>query len=88
MRLVPRQLRRSDFPSSVPYYGGRLTPNVIRGLGHQTPPQYQTAPMGAQPLPGPAPAPNRSLAALDELHRTGVLTDAEYATYRQRIGPS
>jgi Short C-terminal domain len=34
MFLVPRQLRRSDFPSSVPYYGGRLTPQVIAGLQH------------------------------------------------------
>jgi hypothetical protein len=32
MFLVPRQLRRSDFPSSVPYHGGRLTPQVIAGL--------------------------------------------------------
>ena len=32
MRLVPRQLRRSNFPSSTPYYGGRLTPQVIAGI--------------------------------------------------------
>jgi hypothetical protein len=34
MFLAPRQLRRSDFPSSLPYYGGRLTPQVIASLRH------------------------------------------------------
>lgn len=35
MRLVPRQLRRKDFKGSVPYYGGRLTPQVIAGIHEQ-----------------------------------------------------
>ena len=49
MRLVPRQLRRSDFPSSVPYYGGRLTPWVISGIGKQsaTPQEVRAQLMGA-----------------------------------------
>jgi hypothetical protein len=37
MIRVPRQLRRSDFPSSVPYYGGRLTPQVIAGMERRPP---------------------------------------------------
>jgi hypothetical protein len=35
MRLVPRQLRRTNFKGSVPYYGGRLTPQVIAGIEQQ-----------------------------------------------------
>jgi Short C-terminal domain len=81
MFLVPRQLRRSDFPSSVPYYGGRLTPRVIAGL---KPPPPSSAP--GTPLPPPAP-PDHShqLATLDELRAQGVLTEAEYDQIRQRV---
>jgi hypothetical protein len=37
MRLVPKQLRRTDFPGSVPYFGGRLTPWVIAGINKPAP---------------------------------------------------
>jgi hypothetical protein len=87
MILVPRQLRRSDFPSSVPYYGGRLTPGHIQGL--------QARPELRPPLPPPAPAPApaapdpaQSRATLDDLRASGVVTDAEYDEIRRRIdGP-
>jgi Short C-terminal domain len=82
MILVPRQLRRSDFPSSVPYYGGRLTPQVIAGLGRR-------------PTPSPAPVAggesaseqdrSRQLAALDELRAQGVVTEGEYEEIRRRL---
>jgi hypothetical protein len=81
MIMVPRQLRRSDFPSSVPYYGGRLTPQVIAGL--QTRPAPPPAPA---PLPPPAePDRTRQLATLDELRAQGVLSETEYDDLRQRI---
>lgn len=87
MRLVPRQLRRSDFPSSVPYYGGRLTPDVIAGIRPSTaPPAPPATPMPTGPRPLPAARPSGSLAALEELRTLGLLTDAEYRTIRQRIG--
>jgi hypothetical protein len=77
MRLVPRQLRRSDFPSSVPYYGGRLTPGVIAGLE-------------ARPTPDPAPASVDAESAgllepLTRLRDRGVLSEDEYQSIRQRI---
>jgi hypothetical protein len=86
MRLVPRQLRRGDFPSSVPYYGGRLTPGVIAGLGPTSaasaslPPPM---PVANQPLP--EADTSRLLAALNDLRDHGVLTPAEYAGLRTRI---
>jgi hypothetical protein len=81
MIMVPRQLRRSDFPSSVPYYGGRLTPQMIAGL--QSRPAPRPAP---SPLPPPsAPDRSRQLATLDELRAEGVLSEAEYDDMRQRI---
>ena len=86
MILVPRQLRRSDFPSSVPYYGRRLTPQVIQGL--QARPAHRPTP---QPLPPPAPAPPppsnaaQQLASLDDLRAAGALTDTEYDEIRRRI---
>ena len=86
MRLVPRQLRRADFPSTVPYYGGRLTPGVIAGLGQRpSPPASQPAPMpvAAQPLPD-ADA-TRLLVALTDLRDHHVLTQDEYARFRGRI---
>jgi hypothetical protein len=98
MRLVPRQLRKTTFPSSVPYYGGRLTPQVIAGLGKEAPsPPARAMPAPLEPLPEPPPgridvAPvrpedrARHLAALDELRRAGALTEQEYQSARQRIG--
>jgi hypothetical protein len=81
MIMVPRQLRRSDFPSSVPYYGGRLTPQVIAGL--QPPPAPRSAP---SPLPPPSgPDQGRHLATLDELRAQGVLSETEYDDLRQRV---
>jgi len=76
MILVPRQLRRSDFPSSVPYYGGRLTPQTIAGIERRPPPP--TAP--------PPDDQERQLATLEDLRTSGVLTDAEYAELKRRIG--
>jgi hypothetical protein len=77
MIMVPRQLRRSDFPSSVPYYGGRLTPGVIAGL------QPRPAPT---PLPPPSePDRTRQLATLDELRAQGVLSETEYDDLRHRV---
>src|SRR4051812_37468051 len=61
MILVPRQLRRSDFPSSVPYYGGRLTPQTIAGIERRPPPP--TAP--------PPDDQERQLATLEDLRTSG-----------------
>jgi hypothetical protein len=80
MIMVPRQLRRSDFPSSVPYYGGRLTPQMIAGL------QPRPAPPVPSPLPPPTePDRTRQLATLDELRVQGVLSETEYDDLRQRV---
>ena len=84
MILVPRQLRRSDFPNSVPYYGGRLTPQMIQGIQARPAPRPQPQPL---PPPTPAPPPDtaQQLATLDDLRAAGVLTDTEYDDIRQRL---
>ena len=73
MRLVPRQLRRSDFPGSVPYYGGRLTPQVIAGL--------------SSPAPGTRPAEVHAqlLGAVQVLLDHGMLTRQEHVDIVGRI---
>ena len=75
MRLVPKQLRRKNFPGSVPYYGGRLTPQFITGLGQQaaaTPPH--SAELRAQ-LTG----------ALQFLAAHSVMTEQEHDAIAARI---
>ena len=93
MRLVPRQLRRSDFPSSVPYYGGRLTPQVIEGMKtyavqHPSPPPPAAGPSAA-PAPPVAPVPPADpalqLERLEELRDQGYVTAGEYEEIRRRI---
>jgi hypothetical protein len=65
----------------VPYYGGRLTPQVIQGM----------KPYAGQhpPPPGPPPAappdPAQELARLEELRDKGYVTPAEYDEIRRRI---
>jgi hypothetical protein len=89
MRLVPRQLRKSTFPSSVPYYGGRLTPAVIQGMKDHHPP----APAPAPPPPPPPPAVspqrrNQQIAELARMRDDGILTPNEYAMIVRRAGGS
>jgi hypothetical protein len=74
MRLVPRQLRRSDFPGSVPYYGGRLTPQVIAGLN--TP---------AAPAARPAEVHDQLMGAVQVLLAHGMLTRQEHIDIVGRI---
>jgi hypothetical protein len=64
----------------VPYYGGRLTPQMIAGL------QPRPAPRPASPLPPPSqPDQDRQLTTLDELRAQGVLSETEYDDLRQRV---
>ena len=79
MRLVPRQLRRSDFPSSVPYYGGRLTPWVIAGIDERA-----QAP-GPQPAQDPGPQRAAALAAVQTLLDLTLLTEQEHRDIAGRI---
>jgi hypothetical protein len=73
MRLVPKQLRRSDFPGSVPYYGGRLTPWYINGLTSQP-----TA-------PDPAQLRVQLADALTFLSGHEVITEQEHDAVASRI---
>jgi hypothetical protein len=76
VRLVPKRLRKSTFPSRVPYYGGRLTPEHIAGLEPRHPP---AAPVSADH------DRTRLLAALGELHAAGVVTEPEHTEIAKRI---
>jgi hypothetical protein len=80
--FVPRQLRRSDFPSSVPFYGGRLTPQVISGLQRPVAPGPPPAASGSQASDADRV---RRLATLDDLRAEGIVTEGEYGQIRQRI---
>jgi hypothetical protein len=82
MIMVPRQLRRSDFPSSVPYYGGRLTPQVIAGLERRPPPN---PPPAVDPVAPSERDRSRQLEALADLRDKGVLTEGEYEEIRRRL---
>jgi hypothetical protein len=81
MILVPRQLRRTDFPSSVPYYGGRLTPQVIAGIS----PRPAAPSSAADGAVVPERDVARQLTALADLRAHGVVTDDEYEALRVRL---
>ena len=73
----------------MPYYGGRLTPQVIQGMktyAVQPPPPPPAAP---PPPPGAPPAappdPAQELARLEDLRAKGYVTPAEYEEIRRRI---
>jgi hypothetical protein len=70
----------------VPYYGGRLTPQVIQGMKpyaaqHPPPPPPPPPPPTVPPPPDPA----QELARLEELRDKGYVTPAEYDEIRRRI---
>lgn len=94
MLLVPRQLQRSGMTGKVPYYGGRFTPAQAWAAAHpaQPPPGPAAVPPAGFPAPPPSPSGARrgidpnTKAALEHLHDTGVLTDAEFEEMVRRSG--
>lgn len=90
MLLVPRQLRRAGMTGAVPYYGGRLSPAQAYAASHggqAPPPSVPTFPVPSAPAPRREPvsaAGPETLAALQHLLDTGVLTADEYAELRAR----
>ena len=70
MLLVPKQLQRSGMTGTVPYYGGRLSPNQAYAASHPPPPR---------------PTPAQLLGALQFLLNAGVLTGPEFANLRARV---
>lgn len=101
MRLVPRQLQRTGMTGQVPYYGGRITPTVAYAIEHpDAPPQAQWSPayqMGRAPAPAPPPPPPppvpagpdrvATLAQLDALLDSGVITREEHDALAARVAP-
>ncbi|MFN8149315.1 MAG: SHOCT domain-containing protein [Candidatus Nanopelagicales bacterium] len=97
MRLVPRQLQRTGMTGQVPYYGGRITPTVAYAIEHpDAPPQAQWSPayqMGRPPAPVPPPPPPAgpdraaTLAQLDALLASGVITREEHDALAARVAP-
>ena len=75
---------------NVPYYGGRLTPAQAYAASHpRTPP-----PSPPPPVAPSAPAepvrerdPQETLAALERLYESGVLSREEYDDLRARVHP-
>ena len=86
MLLVPKQLRRAGMTGDMPYYGGRFSPAQAYAASH---PPHRAAP---QPSPSPRqPVPPRAetdtLAALQHLLDTGVISEAEYRQLQARMMP-
>jgi len=99
MRLVPKQLQRAGMTGSVPYYGGRFTPAQAYAAAHPTawppgPGSPAADSTGAAPAARPlAPPASRAgsqadtLAALQHLVDTGVITAKEFEEIRARVVP-
>jgi hypothetical protein len=96
MLLVPRQLRRAGMTGDVPYYGGRLTPAQAYAASHPQATRPPVAPAGQRvPVPSAAepgrgaPSGSRStsdsVAALEQLRESGVITPEEYVDLRARV---
>jgi hypothetical protein len=80
--LVPRQLRMSGMTGNVPYYGGRFSPAQAYAASHPPPPP--PPPPASAPTAAPAD-PALTLAALDRLLDSGVVTREEYDDLRARV---
>jgi hypothetical protein len=74
MLLVPKQLRRTGMTGNVPYYGGRFTPAQAYAAAHPSSRPASVAEGNAQ-----------TLAALQYLLDTGVITTGEYDDLRARV---
>ena len=90
MLLVPRQLRRAGMTGDVPYYGGRFSPAQAYAASHPGPPPASVATavdgVGRTARP-PAPAPSHAdtLASLQHLLDSGVISTEEYEQLRARV---
>jgi putative oligomerization/nucleic acid binding protein len=90
MLLVPRQLRRAGMTGDVPYYGGRMSPAQAYAVTHSgRPPQsvYTAVDVVGRTARPPAPAPSHeeTLASLQHLLDSGVITNEEYEQLRARV---
>ncbi|MFL6179713.1 MAG: SHOCT domain-containing protein [Actinomycetes bacterium] len=82
MRLAPRQLQRAGMTGAVPYYGGRLSPSQAYAVSHQA----NVVPPEGRPAAGTAAGGlTEKLATLQHLLDDGVITDAEYRAFRERV---
>ena len=101
MLLVPRQLQRAGMTGSVPYYGGRLSPEQAYAASHPSspPPRFASPAPGrrgaageprsrrATPVPAASAAKDRAgtLSALQQLLDNQVITAGEYEELRARV---
>jgi hypothetical protein len=92
MLLVPRQLVRVGMTGDVPYYGGRLSPAQAYAASHpaRRPPSAPAFPPPSSPSPAPKQAvpasdPGDTLAALQQLLDTGVISADEHRRLRARV---
>ena len=90
MLLVPRQLRRAGMTGDVPYYGGRFSPAQAYAASHPgPPPRAVTTAVDAVGRTARPPAPATShadtLASLQHLLDSGVISTEEYEQLRARV---
>ena len=90
MLLVPRQLRRAGMTGDVPYYGGRFSPAQAYAASHPGPAPgsvgtaVDAVGRTARP-PAPAPSHGDTLASLQHLLDSGVISAEEYEQLRARV---
>jgi hypothetical protein len=78
---------------NVPYYGGRLSPRQAYAASHPRkpptpsppPPTHASTPASAPAEPARERDPQATLAALEHLFETGVLSGEEYDDLRARV---
>ena len=89
MILVPRQLQRAGMTGNVPYYGGRFTPEQAYAAAHPRSPGLRpvTPRFGTTSARPPATPtdPAETLAALEQLRESGVITASELEQLRVRV---
>ncbi|MGZ4592302.1 MAG: hypothetical protein ACXV3C_00425 [Actinomycetes bacterium] len=101
MLLVPRQLQRAGMTGSVPYYGGRLSPEQAYAASHPSapPPRFASPALGgrgavgesrprrATAVPADSAPKDRpdTISALQQLLDDQVITAAEYEELRARV---
>ena len=85
--LVPRQLRMSGMTGNVPYYGGRFSPAQAYAASHPPPPRDLRRRRRLRRRRAPSADPVATLASLDQLLESGLVSREEYDDLRSRIAP-
>jgi hypothetical protein len=85
MLLVPKQLQRAGMTGNVPYYGGRFSPAQAYAASHRSRRPQGPVPPVADTRGVQARTQVDTVAALQHLLDTGVITPEEHQGLRARV---